>query len=102
VSSPGARLADWLVLSKARIVGMVLATAAAGYALAGVPFRPAVFAAAIAGTGLLAAGTNAFNEVVERDRDARMARTGPATRCAPGRRGRARTDQRPWASTRCR
>jgi protoheme IX farnesyltransferase len=81
------RLADWLVLSKARIVLMVLLTAAAGYALGASSVRPGVLTAAIAGTALLAAGTNAFNELVERDRDANMARTRrrplPSGRIAP-------------------
>jgi len=69
------RVGDWLALSKARIVAMVLVTAAAGYASAAPRFRLRVFAAMLAGTALLAAGTNAFNELVERDLDTRMART---------------------------
>ncbi|HET9795885.1 MAG TPA: heme o synthase [Thermoanaerobaculia bacterium] len=80
-------LSDWLALSKARIVAMVLVTAAAGYGAAAPRFRAGVFAAMLAGTALLAAGTNAFNELVERDRDARMARTRrrpiPAGRISP-------------------
>ena len=66
---------------------MVLLTAAAGYALGASSVRPGVLTAAIAGTALLAAGTNAFNELVERDRDANMARTRrrplPSGRIAP-------------------
>ena len=65
-------------LSKPGIVGLVLVTAGAGYALgAGAGGTPGSTVAAwtLLGTGLAAAGTNAFNQWLERDADARMERT---------------------------
>jgi heme o synthase len=68
-------LGDYLVLSKARIVMMVLITTAAGYWLGGASFEPLLFLHLMVGTALVAGGTNALNQVWERDLDARMART---------------------------
>lgn len=63
-------------LSKPRITQLVVLTAAAGYYLGERgPFRLWVFAATLIGTALVAAGTNAFNMVREREIDARMRRT---------------------------
>jgi len=63
-------------LSKPRITQLVVLTAAAGYYLASRgPFRLGLFAATLAGTALVAAGTNALNMVREREIDARMHRT---------------------------
>lgn len=65
-----------LELSKPRITQLVVLTTAAGYYLAARgPFRLGVFAATLAGTALVAAGTNAFNMIRERDIDAHMRRT---------------------------
>jgi len=65
-----------LELSKPRITQLVVLTTAAGYYLASRgPFRLGVFAATLAGTALVAAGTNAFNMIRERDIDAHMRRT---------------------------
>lgn len=50
-------------LPKSRIVAMVLVTAAAAFLAAG--GRPAMLLVTLAGTALLAAGTNALNEVLE-------------------------------------
>jgi len=77
-----------LELSKPRITQLVVLTAAAGYYLASQgAFRLGVFAATVAGTALVAAGTNAFNMVRERDVDAQMQRTRnrplPAGRVSP-------------------
>lgn len=66
---------EYLVLSKARIVLMVLVTTAAGYWLGGAAFEPLLFLHLMMGTALVAGGTNALNQVWERDLDARMART---------------------------
>ena len=63
-------------LTKPRIVGLVVATAAAGFYLAapgGVDVT--LFLNAMLGTTLVAAGTNALNQVAERDVDAIMRRT---------------------------
>ena len=63
-------------LSKPRITQLVVLTAAAGYYLGSRgAFQLPVFAAAILGTALVAAGTNTFNMVRERGVDARMRRT---------------------------
>jgi protoheme IX farnesyltransferase len=79
---------DYLELSKARIVMMVLLTAAAGFAIASDdPIDWALMARMLAGTALIAAGTNALNQYAERDLDARMLRTRhrplPAGRISP-------------------
>ena len=75
-------------LSKPRITQLVVLTAAAGYYLGTRgPFRLGVFLATLAGTTLVAAGTNAMNMIRERDIDARMRRTRsrplPAGRVSP-------------------
>ena len=77
---PRAAPADFVALTKPRIVAMVLVTVAAGYVLA--PSRPMpviaralLLAHVLVGTALVAGGTNALNQVVERDVDARMRRT---------------------------
>jgi len=77
-----------LELSKPRITQLVVLTTAAGYYLASRgPFRLGVFVATLAGTALVAAGTNAFNMIRERDIDGHMRRTKnrplPAGRVSP-------------------
>src|SRR5207237_908265 len=63
-------------LCKLRIVGLVLVTAAAGFYLAAAPgIGLDVFLHLLVGTALVAAGTNALNQVAERDTDALMRRT---------------------------
>jgi protoheme IX farnesyltransferase len=63
-------------LSKPRITQLVVLTAAAGFYLGTRgPFRLGIFFATLAGTALVAAGTNAMNMIRERDVDARMRRT---------------------------
>jgi protoheme IX farnesyltransferase len=66
---------DYLELSKSRIVMMVLITTAAGYFFAAPHVDWALLLNALAGTALVAAGTNALNQYIERDHDARMKRT---------------------------
>ncbi len=75
-------------LSKPRITQLVVLTTAAGYYLASSgPFRLGVFLATLVGTTLVAAGTNAFNMIRERDIDGHMRRTRdrplPAGRVSP-------------------
>ena len=74
---PGrARAADFLALTKPRIVALVLVTVAAGFylgALGGV--SAAMLLHTLVGTALVAGGTNALNQVYEADVDARMRRT---------------------------
>jgi heme o synthase len=64
---------DYLELSKARIVAMVLITTAAGFAMASRDWM--LLLNTLVGTALVAAGTNALNQYVEREHDAKMHRT---------------------------
>jgi protoheme IX farnesyltransferase len=66
---------DYLELSKSRIVMMVLITAAAGYFFAAPHIQWPLLINMLLGTGLVAAGTNALNQYVEREHDAKMRRT---------------------------
>jgi protoheme IX farnesyltransferase len=70
----GGAVRDYMELSKARIVFMILITTGAGYLLAGT-FSWLGFVNTLIGTALVAGGTNALNQFWERDLDARMART---------------------------
>jgi len=91
------RAKAYLELGKPGISLLATLTAAAGYvtatgggALAAAPGRgPLGLAALIAGTFLAASGTNALNQLLERDQDARMNRTRgrpiPSGRVRPGR-----------------
>jgi heme o synthase len=98
--------ADLLALTKPRIVALVVLTAAAGYAMAlpfvalAVPRGTAeawwLLGHALFGTALVAGGTSALNQVLERDVDARMRRT--AARPLPaGRLGVAEATVFAWA-----
>jgi protoheme IX farnesyltransferase len=70
------RLADYLELTKARVVLMVLITTLAGaYLGAGSTLPVALVVHALVGTALAAGGTMALNQYMEREADARMART---------------------------
>lgn len=69
-------LRDYLALTKPRIVFMVLITVGVGFALgARSATRPDALLWTLFGTGLVAAGASGWNQVLERDRDARMRRT---------------------------
>jgi heme o synthase len=70
------RLKDYLALAKPRVVLMVLVTTTVGYLL-GSTIRPALLPLiqTLVGTALAAGGTLALNQWMERDLDARMART---------------------------
>jgi heme o synthase len=78
---------DYLELSKSRIVLMVLITTAAGYLFAADKVSPLLLLHTLIGTALVAAGTNALNQYVEREHDAKMHRTRtrplPAGRITP-------------------
>jgi len=88
-SSPESLAADLLELAKPRITLLVTLTTAAGFAVAApeIGFPWALFAHTVAGTALVAAGSAALNQHIERDLDARMRRTAnrplPAGRRAP-------------------
>jgi protoheme IX farnesyltransferase len=85
----GNRLADYAQLSKVRLSGLVMITVAAGYFIAS-PGMPnlAVLLCTLIGVSLVAAGTSALNQFIERERDARMERTRnrplPSGRMLPG------------------
>lgn len=66
---------DLLALTKPRITALVVAVAGAGYLTAAGSVAPGGFLRALAGIALLAGGTNALNQVLEREADARMRRT---------------------------
>ena len=70
------RLADFLELTRPRIAVMVLFTTAAGFCLAcaGTPDLARLLHTLV-GTALVAGGASALNQFLERDGDARMART---------------------------
>jgi protoheme IX farnesyltransferase len=70
------RLADYVMLTKPRVVLMVLITTFVGFYL-GAPdgIDLARLAHTLAGTALAASGTMALNQWMERERDARMRRT---------------------------
>lgn len=71
------RVADFVELTKPRLVSMVALTTLLGYYL-GAPAGPIDWLGLVLtllGTGLAASGTMALNQYYERDRDARMFRT---------------------------
>jgi heme o synthase len=75
-AGPAASLRDYLELSKARIVLMIVLTTAAGYAV-GASGRVEILALlhVVIGTAFVAAGTNALNQYMERGYDRLMNRT---------------------------
>jgi len=80
-------VSDYLELSKSRIVFMVVITTAAGFLFAAPKVDPFLLLHTLIGTALVAAGTNALNQYVERAHDAKMHRTRtrplPAGRITP-------------------
>jgi len=88
VSQSSARSRDFVALAKPRLNLLVVASTLVGYAMA--PAEPLGLlrvAALLLGTGLVAGGASAFNQVFERDLDALMKRTRtrplPAQRLQP-------------------
>ena len=83
------RVSDYLQLARPRLALLVLVTVGAGWIVAadGETQSPSL-AHALAGTALLFAGASAFNQLLERRRDALMPRTAnrplPAGRIQPG------------------
>jgi protoheme IX farnesyltransferase len=70
------RSADFAALAKPRLNLLVVASTAAGYAMGTTEgFSVGLVAALLVGTGLVAGGASAFNQVLERDLDAMMRRT---------------------------
>jgi protoheme IX farnesyltransferase len=72
----GTRSRDFVALAKPRLNLLVVASTLAGYAMAdGEALGVVRVAAMLLGTGLVAGGASAFNQVIERDTDALMRRT---------------------------
>lgn len=69
------RAGDFVTLAKVRVNTLVLVTTALGYLLARRGVEGWTLFHAILGTGLVAAGAAAFNQIWERELDARMRRT---------------------------
>jgi len=70
------RLGDYVELTKPNIVALILVTVAAGFYLgANGPLAIDVLAHALVGSALVAAGSNALNQILERRIDAQMRRT---------------------------
>lgn len=85
---PRPRAADFLALTKPGITRMVLLTSGVGFFLgSGDVISARLLLHALIGIALIASGSNGLNQVVERDRDARMHRTRdrplPAGRLTP-------------------
>jgi protoheme IX farnesyltransferase len=83
-----ARSRDYSALAKPRLNMLVVASTLAGYAMGdGEPLGLLRVAGLLLGTGLVAGGASAFNQVIERDTDALMRRTRtrplPAHRLQP-------------------
>ena len=70
------KASDYVALAKPRLNGLVVASALAGYAMAGGDTADVVrVLGTIVGTALVAGGASAFNQLLERDSDALMRRT---------------------------
>ena len=66
---------SYVELTKPRITALVVVSAAAGFLLGAASVDFALFAHAMIGVALVASGTSAMNQVLERDVDALMVRT---------------------------
>lgn len=91
VALPAARgrASDFIALAKPRLNFLVVVSAVAGYVMAGGDTSNAVrLMLTIVGTGLVAGGASAFNQVIEREPDGLMRRTRmrpvPDGRLQPG------------------
>lgn len=69
------RLGIYSELGKAKLSGLVVMTAGAGFLMAGGPISWGSFAAVSIGTSIAAASANSFNQAWEVERDAQMHRT---------------------------
>ncbi|HEX5473415.1 MAG TPA: heme o synthase [Vicinamibacterales bacterium] len=69
------RALDFLTLAKPRLNFLVVVSAMAGYAMAGMDAGAVTLLGTLVGTGLVAGGASALNQLLERDTDALMRRT---------------------------
>jgi protoheme IX farnesyltransferase len=75
-TSPRARVADFVELTKPRITALVVLTTWVGYAVAsGGDMQTGIVLHTLLGTALTCGGTSALNQVWERETDGRMRRT---------------------------
>ena len=83
-----ARFGDYLELTKPRLSFLSVLTTLVGYAAVRPGWHPQEFGFLVAGTCACAGGVAAVNQLMERDTDARMARTAdrpiPTGKIAPG------------------
>jgi protoheme IX farnesyltransferase len=71
-----ARALDYVALAKPRLNFLVVASALAGYAMGGGEMSdPVRLLSTVIGTGLVACGASAFNQLIEREADGLMRRT---------------------------
>ncbi|MCA1651353.1 MAG: heme o synthase, partial [Acidobacteria bacterium] len=70
-----ARTADFIALAKPRLNLLVVASTLAGYAMGRGDLSVVPLLCTVAGTGLVAGGASAFNQILERRRDGLMRRT---------------------------
>ena len=76
IANRRARVSDFFELTKPRITFMVLIATAVGFYMgSGENLQTLLLVHTIVGTALVAAGASSFNQYLERDLDARMART---------------------------
>lgn len=76
IPATGTRIRDFVALAKPRLNLLVVASTLAGYVMAdGEPLGVLRICAMLLGTGLVAGGASALNQVSERDIDALMRRT---------------------------
>ena len=73
--APRSHASLWLALAKPRLNALAVATVGIGYYLGAGTLDLGVLLSVLAGSGLVAAGGAAFNQVAERDLDAMMTRT---------------------------
>eukprot|EP00429_Kryptoperidinium_foliaceum_P010293 CAMPEP_0176003860 /NCGR_PEP_ID=MMETSP0120_2-20121206/1392_1 /TAXON_ID=160619 /ORGANISM="Kryptoperidinium foliaceum, Strain CCMP 1326" /LENGTH=422 /DNA_ID=CAMNT_0017336517 /DNA_START=194 /DNA_END=1459 /DNA_ORIENTATION=+ len=71
------KLKSYLDLAKAKLSALVVTTTAAGFVAAGTPLseQATVAACCVVGTALCSSSAAAWNQILERDRDAQMKRT---------------------------
>ena len=74
VAAPN-RIGDFVALAKPRLNSLVVASAGVGYYLGAAAIDFGVLLHTVAGSGLVAGGAAALNQVLERDTDERMQRT---------------------------
>jgi protoheme IX farnesyltransferase len=75
IANRRARVSDFLELTKPRITFLVLIATVVGFYMGSETLQTLLLLHTVIGTAMVAAGASAFNEYLERDLDARMART---------------------------